>query len=428
MSRILAAVAGLNPEAEPAAIDQLFDVAKKFKPLPVPEAMEPQKDWSYEAEGSYAIPLDQCDVDPSYQRPLDREKVAAMKLDKAWEKQPIHVNMDGGTYWIIDGQHRAEAARQSGIKEVHAFVDMMPSQAEAEHETGVMAKTASGTYYHYSHPDNRASILKNGLKLSHPSGYSEAESIGDKKGVYATSRVDHDPVFHGYDWYKIEGHHFEHHGGDVHVSHDPVPAHKITLIHKAEDNVSKLRAGDAYEGHVLPSHEPDLIFTLEGMGAYHEVAKVAPYGWHGKCYVVRCSTGTITYVPHSAVEKDAGAILTLPERGLLRFEGMAEDEVQYVLKTIDLDVAPIHLPSPAPHAGARPLAEVLGIEGDVEILAEGIGGRTWPAEWLWMDDGGVAVFNERTTLAYYPVISRHPTGEGDWRLVGPKHDLTVRPA
>jgi hypothetical protein len=44
------------------------------------------------------------------------------------------------------------------------------------------------------------------------------------------------------DWYKIEGHHFEHHGGDVHVSHDPVPAHKITLIHKAEDNVSSLPA------------------------------------------------------------------------------------------------------------------------------------------------------------------------------------------
>jgi hypothetical protein len=160
MSRILDAVSVLNPEPDAAAIDQLFVVAKKFKPLSVPEQLEPQKEWIHEAEGSYPIPLDNCDVDPSYQRPLDREKVKAMKLDKAWEKQPIHVNMDGGTYWIVDGQHRAEAARQAGVKEVHAFVDMMPSQDEAKHETGVMAKTASGTYYHYSHPDNRASILR----------------------------------------------------------------------------------------------------------------------------------------------------------------------------------------------------------------------------------------------------------------------------
>jgi hypothetical protein len=428
MSRILAAVAGLNPEAEPAAIDQLFDVAKKFKPLPVPDTMEPPTEYHMDAEGSYPIPLDQCDTDPSYQRPLDREKVAAMKLDKAWEKQPIHVNMDGGTYWIIDGQHRAEAARQSGVKEVHAFVDFMPSQSEAKHETGVMAKTAFTP-----HPDHGKSVpahiksypaLKDHLvsqSAKHGGAWVAENTFGEATQYHYKNRSSVPAHFRG------ESHH--HDGLAVNGKWQGWTHSQIVRDQNSwGKTASDLLVGDAYEGHVLPSMEPDLIFTLEGLGAYHEVAKVAPYGWHGKCYVVRCSTGTITYVPHSAVEKDAGAILTLPERGLLRFEGMAEDEVQYVLKTIDLDVAPIHLPSPAPHAGARPLAEVLGIEGDVEILAEGIGGRTWPAEWLWMDDGGVAVFNERTTLAYYPVISRHPTGEGDWRLVGPKHDLTVRPA
>lgn len=331
MSRILDAVSGLNPEPEADALDQLFDVAKKFKPLSVPEAMEPQKEWSYEASGSYPIPLDQCDTDPSYQRPLDREKVAAMKLDKAWEKQPIHVNMDGGTYWIVDGQHRAEAARQAGVKEVHAFVDMMPSQAEAKHETGVMAKT--------------------------------------------------------------------------------------------------LQAGDAYEGHVLPSHEPALLDVLEGMGAERQLSKVESYGWHGRCYVVPCSTGTITYVPHDAVEKDAGGILTQPERGLLRFDGLAEAEVQYVLKTIGLDVAPLHLEGTPDLTDMKPMADALGITSDaIEVLCEGIGGRTWQADWVYLGDSGLVVTDGQTTLASYPVVSRHPTGEGDWRFIGPKHDLTVRPA
>jgi hypothetical protein len=335
MSRILAAVAGLNPEAEPAAIDQLFDVAKKFKPLPVPDAMEPPTEYHMDAEGSYPIPLDQCDTDPSYQRPLDREKVAAMKLDKAWEKQPIHVNMDGGTYWIIDGQHRAEAARQSGVKEVHAFVDFMPSQSEAKHETGVMAKTAFTP-----HPDHGKSVpahiksypaLKDHLvsqSAKHGGAWVAENTFGEATQYHYKNRSSVPAHFRG------ESHH--HDGLAVNGKWQGWTHSQIVRDQNSwGKTASDLRVGDAYEGHVLPSMEPDLIFTLEGLGAYHEVAKVAPYGWHGKCYVVRCSTGTITYVPYSAVEKDAGAILTLPERGLLRFDGMAEDEVQYVLKTID---------------------------------------------------------------------------------------------
>lgn len=439
MSRILDAVSVLNPEPDADAIDQLFAVAKKFTPLPVPDAMDPPQEFHMESEVSRLIPLDQCDTDPSYQRPLDREKVAAMKLDKAWEKQPIHVNFSDGTYWIIDGQHRAEAARQSGVKEVHAYADFMPSQDEAEHETGVMAKTA-GFKPHPLHstdwhgkpdgPKNPQQLREHLTNLSakHGGAWVADETYGAGKQYHYPNRSSVP------DHFMEESHHRD--GLAVNGKWTSwTPAQKIKNQNKGFSadktfNPDALRSADSvYEGHVLPSHEPDLLDALTGMGAELEVSKVATYGWRGRCYVVRCSTGTITYVPNDAVEKDAGEILTQPERGLLRFDGLTETEVQYVLKTIGLDVAPVNLEGTPDLTGMESMAGVLGITSDnVEVLCEGIGGRTWRADWVYLGDSGIVVTDGETTLATYPVVSRHPTVEGDWRFIGPKHDLTVRPA
>jgi hypothetical protein len=477
MSRILDALSILDTGTYDNPIDQLFVVAKKFKPLPVPEENKPDGELDVEAESSHPIPLEQCDTDPSYQRPLDRDKVAAMVKDKAYEK-PIEVNFHSGRYWVIDGQHRAEAARQAGLEEIHAFVHFIPSQREQELETGIMAKTAGSTPTHYHGTDRETAnhIREHGIeplssgKVFLTSNKRENARVMSDGGMVRASSAAKNPfhlhmessdAFHS-SGQLLDGHHqvnrrlkahlglktgklhetlghLHKQGHDALEVHWPraegerktdhwfVPLHS-GAVHIHSSKVAKLWAGGVYEGHVLPSHEPALIEVLEGLGGVHKTTGVLSYAWYGRGYVVSCGQGTITYVPHDAVEKDHGGILTQPERGLLRFEGMTEAQVERVLKTIDLDVAPLHLPQVAPLEGAKPLAEVLGIEGDVEILAEGIGGRTWRSEWCWMDDSGVIVTDGQTALAYYPVIGRHPTAEGDWRLIGPKHDLTVRPA
>lgn len=339
MNHILAAVSVLKTETDSDPVEQLFDVAKKFKPLkPEPEMRPPDDSVEFSSEEPWEVELDRCRVDPTHQRPMDREKVAAMKKDRTWEREPIIVNFDPdgeACYYILDGQHRAEAARQARQKTIKACVKIVPREKEHEHVTGIMAKT-----------------------------------------------------------------------------YDAAP----------------LRAGDAYEGHILPSDEPTLLDVLTGLGASQEVTKVPTYAFRGRAYTVDLGKGrTITYVPQDAVEKDTSGILALPERGMIRFDGMDEAEVVRVLKTIDLDVAPVHLP-PAPRPESQPVAEALGLTSDVEVLAEGIGGRTWPNGWVYVGDDAMIVHDGERALATYPFVSRHPTPEGDWRLIGPKTDLTVRPA
>lgn len=120
---------------------ELSDVGKAFRRLAPPEEMQPppEDDGDILAEHPTEIPLDQCESDPYYQRPIDRVKVQAMRRDKAYE-EPITVNFDAGVYWIVDGQHRAEAARLDGHKTIQAHVYFMPSQAEHKRESGIMAK------------------------------------------------------------------------------------------------------------------------------------------------------------------------------------------------------------------------------------------------------------------------------------------------
>jgi uncharacterized ParB-like nuclease family protein len=336
MNSILSAVSVLtDTEPQPDAIGQLFDVAKKFKPLtPEPEMKPDEHEARFESEEPWEVELDRCGIDERYQRPLDREKVEAMRKDKTYERLPIKVNFDPAeqvSYWIIDGQHRAEAARQDGRKTVQALVHIMPSQEEQDHETGIMAKTFD------------------------------------------------------------------------------VPA---------------LREGEDYVGIVSPEQHPDLVDVLTGMGGFSATTKLDHFAYNGRCVTVTVGKRTLTYVPHDAVEKTT--MLAAPERGMLRFEGFTEAEVSKMLATLDVDVSPRpEVTDPEPQGAFA--YEALGIPDDraVEVLAEGIGGREWPHEWVIVGDDRIAVHNGAQMLADYPYVTREKTPEG-WRLIGERADLTVR--
>lgn len=69
-------------------------------------------------------------TDTNTQRPLDREKVADMVLQKAWEN-PIHDNQrDDDSLWVMNGQHRLEAARQADREYVPARIDHLDRETE----------------------------------------------------------------------------------------------------------------------------------------------------------------------------------------------------------------------------------------------------------------------------------------------------------
>jgi ParB/Sulfiredoxin domain len=70
-------------------------------------------------------------TDPAYQRPPEREKIVT--LSRRGGHRPIFVNRRAdGSMWIIDGQHRALAARLRGRRLVEAWVVAIPQTDEQQ--------------------------------------------------------------------------------------------------------------------------------------------------------------------------------------------------------------------------------------------------------------------------------------------------------
>lgn len=110
----------VRPAPAPNAAEQLLEVAKKL------------------TRSAERVRIEDLHVDPQYQRPMDREKVQAIREAKAY-RQPIKVNRrPDGTLWIVDGQHRAHAAHADGEDTILAHVMEVPQHREQHHETGVM--------------------------------------------------------------------------------------------------------------------------------------------------------------------------------------------------------------------------------------------------------------------------------------------------
>lgn len=90
------------------------------------------------------IPLQGLRVDPDYQRPPDREKIAGLveHLRAGGPVKPIKVNeRPDGSRWITDGQHRAAAAVIVGHTHIPAKLTHLPSQQEAS-QTEILTKVA----------------------------------------------------------------------------------------------------------------------------------------------------------------------------------------------------------------------------------------------------------------------------------------------
>jgi hypothetical protein len=93
------------------------------------------------------VALDSLRVDPDYQRPPDREKIASMVSDRkaGGSLQPIKVNeRPDGSLWITDGQHRAAAAALCGETTIAAVITHV-AQHEEPSETNLVAKIAQAS-------------------------------------------------------------------------------------------------------------------------------------------------------------------------------------------------------------------------------------------------------------------------------------------
>jgi hypothetical protein len=81
------------------------------------------------------LPIDQLSVDHRYQRTLESRRsqnlIVAIANRFRWSAfQAILATRSGSGWLVIDGQHRVEAARQRGLKEVPAVVVAAASLAE----------------------------------------------------------------------------------------------------------------------------------------------------------------------------------------------------------------------------------------------------------------------------------------------------------
>lgn len=128
--------ATLTPTEPASPADELLTVAKTLQGGTVAKRATPD---------TVPVKLDRLAVDPTYQRPPDREKINDMvrQLGRGEQLEPIKVNRrPDGSLWITDGQHRAAARAIRGDEMVDAEVTHLPSQEEAG-ETNIMAKTAA---------------------------------------------------------------------------------------------------------------------------------------------------------------------------------------------------------------------------------------------------------------------------------------------
>jgi hypothetical protein len=86
-------------------------------------------------------------VDPDYQRPPDRDKIASMVEERkaGGALAPIKVNQrPDGSLWITDGQHRAAAAAICGEDTIRALITHV-AQHDEPSETNLVAKIAEAS-------------------------------------------------------------------------------------------------------------------------------------------------------------------------------------------------------------------------------------------------------------------------------------------
>ena len=82
------------------------------------------------------VSIDKLVIDDRYQRPLNASNIAAIKriaADFRWSRfSPVIVApVEGGSYALIDGQHRAHAASLVGIETIPAMVALVAPEEQA---------------------------------------------------------------------------------------------------------------------------------------------------------------------------------------------------------------------------------------------------------------------------------------------------------
>lgn len=105
-------------ETARATAEKKRGIAGKFtvKPAPIREiGPRPELAW---------LPLAKLKVDRSYQRNMDKSHVNRLASGFAWAAfKPLTVTPgDFGGWWVVDGQHEAEAARLVGVDEVPCMI------------------------------------------------------------------------------------------------------------------------------------------------------------------------------------------------------------------------------------------------------------------------------------------------------------------
>lgn len=111
-----------QPEVTAASLSAALDGLRAFAGPTPHERLGQIAETLTKSKTPSLVPVADVNVDTNIQRVIDRNKVAAMILAKAWEN-PIDVNQhDDDSLWVENGQHRLEAAKQAGRSHILAHV------------------------------------------------------------------------------------------------------------------------------------------------------------------------------------------------------------------------------------------------------------------------------------------------------------------
>jgi hypothetical protein len=126
MSGLASALDGLRDTLEPSkpenAAMSLMDIAKR---------LGASNDVAKHTTAD-RVALADLHIDTGTQRPIDRDKVESMRAAKAY-RDPIRVNQrPDGSLWLMNGQHRAQAAHEDGLTHVHARIEFHDRETERQ--------------------------------------------------------------------------------------------------------------------------------------------------------------------------------------------------------------------------------------------------------------------------------------------------------
>lgn len=83
------------------------------------------------------LPVSVIEVDPEYQRGLNKERVGVIARNFRWAAFGVlTVSYRDGSYWVVDGQHRLVAAKRVGARTVPCII--LPSTTAAD-EAGLFS-------------------------------------------------------------------------------------------------------------------------------------------------------------------------------------------------------------------------------------------------------------------------------------------------